>query len=63
MTTSQKQFIINAAAQGTGNLARLINYPDSHFSSELDKLIHTLTLQRTQMDHPVYLDDCVDEDL
>lgn len=63
MTPQQKTQIVLTSAQGTGNLARLLHYPDDAFKRELDHLIHTLTIQRNQLLHPTILDTSEDDDL
>lgn len=63
MSPKQKQQIVNTAAQGTGTLASLLHFPDDRFVAELNKLIHTLTLQRTSLTSPVILDPYEDEEL
>jgi hypothetical protein len=63
MTPAQKQSAVNLAAQGTGNLARLLHYPDAAFLTEFDKLIHTLLILRGEANGPHLSDGFDDEDL
>lgn len=61
MTNAQKQSIVNFTAQATGNLARLLPFPNDQFNNEVDRLINTLKAFR-RAEHPTIAEDDETED-